>query len=74
MAPSPGAQYVSYLRLSTILMFVIGVIAIMGGITEFGPIAILLGLMMIVSGVIKLFALRIMNDGGRLPGGVRKDE
>lgn len=64
----------NYLRLSTIAMFVIGVIAIAGGIVEFGPIAILLGLMMIISGLIKLFALRIMNDGGRLPGGLRKDE
>ena len=64
----------NYLRLSTILVFVIGVIAIAGGIAEFGPLAILLGLMMIISGVVKLFALRIMNDGGRLPGGARRDD
>ena len=63
-----------YLRLSTLLMFIVGLIAIVGGIVEFGAFAILFGMMMIVSGVVKLFALKIMNDDGRLPGGARRDE
>ncbi|MEZ6109437.1 MAG: hypothetical protein R3C99_00045 [Pirellulaceae bacterium] len=55
-------------------MFIVGLIAIVGGIVEFGAFAILFGMMMIVSGVVKLFALKIMNDGGRLPGGARRDD
>ena len=55
-------------------MFIVGLIAIVGGIVEFGAFAILFGMMMIVSGVVKLFALKIMNDGGRLPGGAPRDD
>lgn len=64
----------NYLRLSTISMFIFGLIAIIGGIAEFGSFAILLGMFMIISGAIKLVALRIMDNGGRLPGGVTRDE
>lgn len=64
----------SFLRISTITMFVIGVIAIIGGLTEFGELAVLLGILMIISAAVKLFALRIMANDGRLPGGARRDE
>jgi hypothetical protein len=55
-------------------MFIVGIIAIAGGIAEFGEFAILLGLLMIVSGVIKLVALRIMDNGTRVPTRVPRDE
>jgi len=63
-----------YLRMSTILVFGFGVIAIIGGLTEFGPLAVLLGLMMIVSGVVKIIALRIMENGSQVPGGSQHSE
>jgi hypothetical protein len=70
----PGVLRLNYLRISTLTMFVIGIIAIAGGIAEFGEFAILLGLLMIVSGVIKLVALRIMDTGTRAErGGLRDD-
>jgi uncharacterized membrane protein HdeD (DUF308 family) len=53
---------VRYLRLSTIAMLIVGVLAVISGATtDIGPIAILFGLMMIVSGVVKIIALRIMD-------------
>ena len=64
----------NYLRLSTVTMLVVGIIAIAGGIAEFGPLAILLGMMMILSAIIKLVALRIMDSGARVPGGARQDD
>lgn len=53
---------VRYLRLSTIAMLIVGVMAVIAGVTsDVGPIAILFGLMMLVSGVVKIIALRIMD-------------
>jgi hypothetical protein len=55
-------------------MFVVGIIAVAGGIAEFGEFAILLGMLMIISAVIKLVALRIMESGTRVQSGAPRDE
>lgn len=53
---------VRYLRITTIAMLIVGVIAIIAGATtDIGPFGILFGLLMLVSGVVKIIALRIMD-------------
>ncbi|MCC6703633.1 MAG: hypothetical protein IT334_02080 [Thermomicrobiales bacterium] len=64
----------NFLRISTLTMFVVGAIAIIGGLTEFGELAVLLGILMIISATVKLVALRIMANDGRLPGGARRND
>lgn len=68
-----ASRQVRYLRISTIAMLVIGLLAIIAGLAEYGALVTLLGLMMVISGVVKIVALRIMADDGRLPGRVRRD-
>jgi len=53
---------VRYLRLTTVAMLVLGVMAIItGATTDIGALGVLLGLLMVVSGVVKMIALRIMD-------------
>ena len=51
-----------YLRLSTIAMLVLGVMSIItGATTDIGAFGVLLGMLMVVSGVVKIIALKIMD-------------
>lgn len=51
-----------YLRYTTIAMLIFGVLAVIAGVTtDVGPFGVLFGMLMIVSGVVKIIALRIMD-------------
>jgi uncharacterized membrane protein HdeD (DUF308 family) len=55
-------DHVRYLRISTIAMLVVGVMAVItGATTDVGPFGVLFGMLMIVSGIVKIIALRIMD-------------
>jgi uncharacterized membrane protein HdeD (DUF308 family) len=68
-------EHVRYLRLSTIAMLVVGVLSVItGATTDVGAIAILFGMLMIVSGIVKIIALRIMDGESPSLTWPRRDE
>ena len=53
----------SYMRLTTFFMLALGVLMVIAGIfTDIGAFGIVFGLLMIVSSVIKVVALRILKS------------
>ncbi len=59
-----------YLRLTSIAMLVLGVMAIItGATTDIGALGVLLGMLMVISGIVKIIALRIMD--GQPPALIR---